>query len=515
MAENRLSQRSDAALDLLAGRRAATTVTARDEAVRDHLVHSVPVLPGVFLLDLVLRLVRRAGIDPADVELRRIVFLAPITGTEAGRRVEVVIGEETGGIGGTGLPVTVRSRPADAPESEWQTNCRAYLHTVTDPVVRSVPAERLAGRPQDRTVAVEELYGFVRQLDIHHRGFMKASGSVTVGEDHALARMRLAPEAEPYVDHFHAHPAVLDFATLVPMVLFDTGQRSAADHAFIPISIDSFHAPGPVGAENLVHVPGPVGGRLDADLFDADLEICSPDGTVTARLTGFRAKRIRSADLITRLLAPTTTGPTAPAAPEPVPSGPGARSGTGLHSAVTALVAERLGCAPNDVDPDRGFYDLGLASVDLLGIARSLEERLGTELYPTLLFEYPTVRKLADHLGAEGHGPVCDDTSEPREGPQPHPAAPSPASSDTADPLAVVGLAGRYPGARTPDELWDVLVQGRDCVTEIPADRWDHRAYWDARKGTPGRSYGKWGRSAKASRSSTPRSSTCPPARRS
>ncbi|MFJ6485020.1 SDR family NAD(P)-dependent oxidoreductase [Streptomyces sp. NPDC091682] len=493
MAENRRSQRSDAALGLLAGRRAATTVTARDEAVRDHLVHSVPVLPGVFLLDLVLRLVRRAGIDPADVELRRIVFLAPITGTEAGRRVEVVIGEETGGIGGTGLPVTVRSRPADAPESEWQTNCRAYLHTVTDPVVRSVPTERLAGRPQDRTVAVEELYGFVRQLDIHHRGFMKASGSVTVGEDHALARMRLAPEAEPYVDHFHAHPAVLDFATLVPMVLFDTGQRSAADHAFIPISIDSFHAPGPVGADNLVHVPGPVGGRLDADLFDADLEICSPDGTVTARLTGFRAKRIRSADLITGLLAPTTTGPAAPVAPEPVPSRPGARSGTGLHSAVTALVAERLGCAPNDVDPDRGFYDLGLASVDLLGIARSLEERLGTELYPTLMFEYPTVRKLADHLGAEGHGPVCDDTSEPREEPQPYPAAPSPASSDTADPLAIVGLAGRYPGARTPDELWDVLVQERDCVTEIPADRWDHRAYWDSRKGTPGRSYGKWG----------------------
>ncbi|WP_345602050.1 hypothetical protein, partial [Streptomyces chumphonensis] len=107
MAEN---PRADHPLAPLAGRRTATTVRAEDAAVRDHLVHTVPVLPGVFLLDLVLRLVGRAGLDPAAVELRRIVFRAPVLGTPDGRRVEVVVAEDGPG---PGLPVTVRSRPAD------------------------------------------------------------------------------------------------------------------------------------------------------------------------------------------------------------------------------------------------------------------------------------------------------------------------------------------------------------------------------------------------------------------
>ncbi|MEU2494311.1 SDR family NAD(P)-dependent oxidoreductase [Streptomyces sp. NPDC007883] len=514
MAENRRSAAVDPILEPLAGRRAATTVTAGDEAVRDHLVHSVPVLPGVFLLDMILRLVKRAGTDPARVELRRILFLAPVVGTDAGHRVEVVIGEAGAGAG---LPVTVRSRPADAPDAGWVVNCQAEIHGLRHPATGSVPAERLvAGAAPGRTVDVDDLYAFVRRLEILHRGFMKASGTVRVGRDHALARMRLAPGAEPYTEHFHAHPAVLDFATLVPLLLFGQEQRTAADHAFIPIAIDSFHVSGPIGAENLVHVPGPVGGRLDADLFHADLEICAPDGSVAARLTGFRAKRVRSADLITAPRAATQV-PVVSRAPDG-PTAAARRPAGGPFEAVTALVGERLGRPADTVDPELGFYDLGLTSVDLLAIARGLEDRLGTELYPTLLFEHSTVRALADHLagrpGDQGHGEAASgdperagnttDAGESRHATHALPTYSSPVAAtvttvppaDAAgpgEPLAIVGLAGRYPGAGTPDELWQVLLEGRDCVTDVPADRWDHSAYFDPRRGTSGRTYGKWG----------------------
>ncbi|MHC0434405.1 phosphopantetheine-binding protein, partial [Streptomyces sp. O3] len=66
------------------------------------------------------------------------------------------------------------------------------------------------------------------------------------------------------------------------------------------------------------------------------------------------------------------------AAPAPAVAAPAAVSLDGL---ITGLVAEALGS--DDVPQDRGFYDLGLTSVNLLAIAGKLEEALGQELYPT------------------------------------------------------------------------------------------------------------------------------------
>ena len=37
------------------------------------------------------------------------------------------------------------------------------------------------------------------------------------------------------------------------------------------------------------------------------------------------------------------------------------------------------------------------------------------------------------------------------------------------------------------------LCANRDMITEIPEDRWAHAAWFDAKPGTPGRSYSKWG----------------------
>uniref|UniRef100_UPI0004785235 AT-less polyketide synthase n=1 Tax=Streptomyces platensis subsp. rosaceus TaxID=684832 RepID=UPI0004785235 len=59
--------------------------------------------------------------------------------------------------------------------------------------------------------------------------------------------------------------------------------------------------------------------------------------------------------------------------------------------------------------------------------------------------------------------------------------------------IAIVGMAGRYPGAPDLDTFWENLLAGRDSITEIPAGRWDHSRYYDARRGVPGRTYSKWG----------------------
>ncbi|WP_233281958.1 amino acid adenylation domain-containing protein [Pseudomonas mangiferae] len=153
-------------------------------------------------------------------------------------------------------------------------------------------------------------------------------------------------------------------------------------------------------------------------------------------------------------------------------------------------LAEALEVPPASLDDDQCFERYGLDSLKALELTRRLERRTGA-LPPTLLFEQSSLRRLAEHLAREA---VARPTVE---------AAPAPASKtpvvsaapvrqqrlfetkaqveqpvhERAD-VAIVGLAGRYPGAEDLDAFWQNLREGRDCIGDVPAERWDWRDYY-------------------------------------
>ena len=59
--------------------------------------------------------------------------------------------------------------------------------------------------------------------------------------------------------------------------------------------------------------------------------------------------------------------------------------------------------------------------------------------------------------------------------------------------VAIVGMSGRFPGARNVNQLWESIRQGKDCIVEIPADRWDSNQYYDPRPGMANKTCSKWG----------------------
>jgi acyl transferase domain-containing protein/acyl carrier protein len=61
------------------------------------------------------------------------------------------------------------------------------------------------------------------------------------------------------------------------------------------------------------------------------------------------------------------------------------------------------------------------------------------------------------------------------------------------EPIAVVGMACRFPGADSIDEFWNLLARGVDAVREVPPDRWDVDAYYDPDPDAPGRIATRWG----------------------
>lgn len=58
------------------------------------------------------------------------------------------------------------------------------------------------------------------------------------------------------------------------------------------------------------------------------------------------------------------------------------------------------------------------------------------------------------------------------------------------EPIAVVGMGLRFPGGATnPDEFWNLLAEGTDCIVDVPKDRWDWRRFYDPDTDRPGKSH--------------------------
>ncbi|WP_148313291.1 SDR family NAD(P)-dependent oxidoreductase [Sorangium cellulosum] len=183
------------------------------------------------------------------------------------------------------------------------------------------------------------------------------------------------------------------------------------------------------------------------------------------------------------------------------PLDPERTDGNALLAAAERLLKERfaelLQIPASRLHPDASFETYGLDSMMATRITSRLEDEFG-ELPKTLLFEHQSLSSLARWL-VEEHGPkLAELVGAGRTAPAEAPSAPRPASAPSSgasafEEIAVIGLAGRYPKAPDLGTFWQNLLEGRDCIEEIPAERWDHARYFDADPSRHDRTYGKWG----------------------
>ncbi|WP_433498370.1 amino acid adenylation domain-containing protein [Sphaerimonospora sp. CA-214678] len=148
----------------------------------------------------------------------------------------------------------------------------------------------------------------------------------------------------------------------------------------------------------------------------------------------------------------------APLAARPPSAAGGSKRMGRTEEYLVGLYAEISGIPADRIDPRVPLENYGLTSLQIVQLNERLRRDLG-EVSTTLFFEHPHLAGVADALA---RAPVAVREGEPVAGEY---------RPREEGPIAIIGVAGRYPEAGDLEEFWRNLVAGRDAITPLPESR--------------------------------------------
>ncbi|WKB56130.1 SDR family NAD(P)-dependent oxidoreductase [Eleftheria terrae] len=471
--------------------------------VRDHRVLGQHLLPGLAYIDVLFQVFRDHGHDHRTIELSNVAIYRPL-------------------VVSTAQPVQLEIEAVEAEPGHWRVSVEGGGQRYLGAEVRRVePAgfdevidlASIASAAQ-QSIPLETLYAACREVELVHGEFMQAQGTVYVSPEAIHVECRLGEEALALAPRLMFHPALIDASAVGA-----GGARAALDaqgepQLALPIYYGSFRATDLLQTHAFARLRH-ASSRDTAELRYYTLDFFDASGRKVAELRDFASKQVRDASMIdpARAVAagPATTEP-------PAASAPAARSDdAGFRRLLQRLIGDKLGVPPQQLDPAAGYYELGLNSVALLELVGDIEREAGASLPPTLLFEHVTIEQLAAHLAqhhraAAADGPAPDETGAGRAATPAEGGAVPNGDEEVGDrlcarcseqglpgpvrrghePIAIVGMAGRFPEADNIDAFWENLKFGKDGIREIPESRWDWRRFASMRSPT-GKHLSRWG----------------------
>ncbi len=150
-------------------------------------------------------------------------------------------------------------------------------------------------------------------------------------------------------------------------------------------------------------------------------------------------------------------------------------------------VAEVTRVDAAEIREDAGFFDLGMDSLMAVELRRRIEQGVGREIPATLAMDYPRLSDVVDYLLGDVLG--FSEQAPAKSGP----ALASAVTTRTDEPIAIVAVSCRFPGAPDPEAFWEVLSGGVNAIREVPEDRFDIDEFYDPDPETAGKIYSRFG----------------------
>jgi acyl transferase domain-containing protein/NADPH:quinone reductase-like Zn-dependent oxidoreductase/acyl carrier protein len=162
-----------------------------------------------------------------------------------------------------------------------------------------------------------------------------------------------------------------------------------------------------------------------------------------------------------------------------------------LTDYLRGAVAEVTRVDAAEIREEAGFFDLGMDSLMAVELRHRIEQAVGKEIPATLAMDYPRLVDVVDYLLGDVLG--LAEQAAAASGPQLESAFTPLTNGRTDEPIAIVAVACRFPGAPDPEAFWEVLSGGVNAIREIPEDRFDIDEFYDPDPEAPGKIYSRYG----------------------
>src|SRR5271163_3637039 len=149
-------------------------------------------------------------------------------------------------------------------------------------------------------------------------------------------------------------------------------------------------------------------------------------------------------------------------------------------------VADVTRVDPSEIREDAGFFDLGMDSLMAVELRRHIEQGVGKEIPATLAMDYPRLSDVVDYL-------LGDVLALSEQASKSGAALATAVTTRTDEPIAIIAVSCRFPGAPNPEAFWDLLSGGVNAIREVPEDRFDIDEFYDPDPDAPGKIYSRLG----------------------
>ncbi|NVD98021.1 non-ribosomal peptide synthetase [Massilia sp. BJB1822] len=491
--------------------RFSSRFSGKEFFLADHVVNGAQILPGVAQLEMAYGAAAAALRTSSGLALRRINWARPVKVSEAGIDLHIaLLPQNDGSIG-----FEIYSEPGDGTLIHSQGE---VLQQTAGGVQQRHDLAELRAQCGKAQLNAEQCYAAFSAMGLQYGESFRGLSMLLAGQGIALAQIRL-PSSVPAAG-FVLHPALMDAAlqaTLGLQISADGG--TVGNGLFLPFALEGLEVCAPLVPVMWALVRRSAGSAAGDAVQKIDIDLCDEAGLVCLRFKQFSVRAVSAA----AVRAAPAAAPRAVAV-QPTRAVPDALREQSILQ-FKKLIGAAIKVPVADIDATVSFDQYGIDSILVMELTNALREVFGNDsnISTTIFFEYQSIEELVDHFLRTDTAALMRWTGQ-GAAPAPIPAiveevpqvqaddpqltakivnprrflagamhAPSEAAANTSPfDVAIIGLSGRYPQADDVNQFWENLLAERNCISEIPAERWDSAKVYDARRNQPGKSYSKW-----------------------
>lgn len=507
------------------GLKFSVTLTGHEPFLADHIVGGKKVLPAVVYLEMAssaLSFSIKESLNKGII-FENIVFLKPLVvdSKPVEARIALSIVQEN--------TVAFQIYTEDGADESVVLHAQGRINVRTNDSEISAAQRNTGNVDEEKSIDIEvaKLY---QQFDAaglaygkSHRAIESLSIQDIEGQRYAFAKLSSPQGSEHNIQDYYVCPGILDAALQVTAAFNIEGEESLLA---LPFAIEKVEMIKPINTEVSVSVTLSKGDSKSINKYN--LDVMAIDGEVIAKISGFSTRALDGSQYeekereSKKIIPSPTNVDVEDSVSEKVADT--ANHTSSVDSAVLAAVksmlknsiSNHLGIDVSLIDLDAELSEFGFDSVTLTGYGDYLNQEYGFDLTPTTFFEFPTVSELSQHFVLDYPEQIAKHFStvtraENNQAKAVASAAPEKNHvSDTAfdvqwsqstenfplnfsekvevkppesESIAIVGVSGAFPGADDIHAFWENIISGKDCITEMPQDRWD----WNRLYGDPAR----------------------------